>query len=251
MATGHVYIMFNSEMPHCLKIGQTTREPEVRAKELSGTSSPKPFRVLMQWKVTDVTAAESAAHEMLADRRVDPQREFFRISPPEAIDCVGRAIRPFLCSHLDEKLRDDITEACTALAKKYFEQDFRVGLFTPTHPNVYQRLSRQLQSIALNAAINLTDNLHDPSVILSILDILDLYLEPVHSASEQSPEVLLFLISSEIRLFADMMTPDTYLMVGAPRVSANVLDITSTISRTISIALNKEEHERNLLEGNY
>lgn len=64
--------------PNLYKIGLTRREPKLRAKELSSsTSAPLPFAVLASWEVGDCARVEKIIHDALAAHRVNPRREFF------------------------------------------------------------------------------------------------------------------------------------------------------------------------------
>ena len=61
------------------KVGFTDRDPEVRARELSSsTSSPTQFLVVQAWAVFDGLASEEAAHKALNGMRLSGSREFFR-----------------------------------------------------------------------------------------------------------------------------------------------------------------------------
>lgn len=79
--TGFIYVMrCPGHSPDVYKIGLTQNTAEVRASQLSGTtSSPLPFGVLASWLVTDCAAVESAIHKELDAYRINPRREFFRI----------------------------------------------------------------------------------------------------------------------------------------------------------------------------
>ena len=87
---GWLYILTNPAMPGFVKVGMTTRTPEERAAELHDTGSPAPFTVASAWPVDDARAAERDAHARLACYRVSDQREWFRVSLPQAI----AALRP-------------------------------------------------------------------------------------------------------------------------------------------------------------
>lgn len=81
---GHIYLLGTSAHPY-LKIGQTTLDPVLRAKQLSAaTASPTPFTVLYSRVVDNCNAVEAKMHEIFADRRVNDGREFFRVSLYEA-----------------------------------------------------------------------------------------------------------------------------------------------------------------------
>jgi ribosomal protein L37AE/L43A len=83
---GYVYVLVNSSMPGYVKIGKTTNDPEDRAAALYGTGVPVPFVVAYSVLVSDCHAVERMLHGRLAPFRVNDRREFFNISPREAID---------------------------------------------------------------------------------------------------------------------------------------------------------------------
>jgi hypothetical protein len=59
------------------KVGLTRRNPDTRAKELSGTSVALPFGVLATWDVGDCSSVERESHARLKAYRINPEREFF------------------------------------------------------------------------------------------------------------------------------------------------------------------------------
>jgi hypothetical protein len=83
--SGTVYVLLNETMPGMVKIGFTTRTSEWRARALQTSGVPRPFVVLWDEYVSNAAAVESQIHEALAEQRVDPRREFFRVSPKTAI----------------------------------------------------------------------------------------------------------------------------------------------------------------------
>lgn len=84
---GWVYVLENEAIMGLLKIGYTTREPEVRAKELSQpTGVPAPYQVVHKRWFADCIAAERDIHRMLDHRR--HEKEFFKMSVDEAIKVI-------------------------------------------------------------------------------------------------------------------------------------------------------------------
>lgn len=82
---GYVYVLTNPEFPSLLKIGRTTRAPEVRAQELSShTGVPFPYVVRYSRWFSDHQAAERYVHTVFADKRVRG-KEFFRADLDEVI----------------------------------------------------------------------------------------------------------------------------------------------------------------------
>ena len=91
---GWVYIIENEAMPNILKIGYSTKDPTLRAKELAGTGSPHEFRVLFDVLVEEPRIVEQAAHAMLASKREG--KEWFRCSHSEAIATIRACTKTIL-----------------------------------------------------------------------------------------------------------------------------------------------------------
>ena len=80
--------MANDEMPRIVKIGATLRSPEERLNDARATTwAPTCYRIiaraLARAPVEDAFAAEQALHTLLAHRRLEARREFFRIPHAE------------------------------------------------------------------------------------------------------------------------------------------------------------------------
>jgi len=83
MPAGYVYAFSTPSMPGIVKIGATDRDPSLRLAEAnsSGTwSVPEPYAIAWAVPVDDAFATERAIHLILAPRRVNPRREFFRLT---------------------------------------------------------------------------------------------------------------------------------------------------------------------------
>lgn len=83
---GHVYILVNSSFPELIKIGRTTKTPELRASELSSTGTPGRFVVAYSVLVSNCIEVESEMHAFFSGKRHTNDREFFEISSSEAIN---------------------------------------------------------------------------------------------------------------------------------------------------------------------
>jgi hypothetical protein len=82
---GWIYILTNRSMPGLVKIGLTTRDPETRAREVSGaTGVPTAFEIAHRRQVADCFAVEQAIHRQLGRHRVGKNREFFQMSLNDA-----------------------------------------------------------------------------------------------------------------------------------------------------------------------
>ena len=83
---GFIYIMSNPAHSGLLKIGQTSKDPLVRRKDLSSTGVPEEFVIEYQALSSDYEALEKKIHRKLSDVRLSKGKEFFKISVPEAIN---------------------------------------------------------------------------------------------------------------------------------------------------------------------
>lgn len=89
MEEGYVYILSNPSMSGLIKIGQTQRSPEERARELSrNTSIPSDFIVEFEIFTIDRTGLEKIAHKKLEPYRVNKRREFFEIEIEKAAEII-------------------------------------------------------------------------------------------------------------------------------------------------------------------
>lgn len=92
MSSGYVYVLKTRSYPH-LKIGCTTRTPEERAAELSGTGLPHPFKVAYSVAVDNCHTIERLVHEHFAGQRVADNREFFTLTVADAIRGIDEIVR--------------------------------------------------------------------------------------------------------------------------------------------------------------
>lgn len=85
--SGWLYVISSPSLHGLTKIGCTRRlNPTIRVRELSSSSLPFPFKTHGFVFSDNCFALESAMHQYFDDRRVAPDREFFNITPKEAID---------------------------------------------------------------------------------------------------------------------------------------------------------------------
>lgn len=91
MSAGDVYILINPAMPDIVKIGKTTRNVHERVRELSAaTGIPQNFILVYHRHFANVDRAEAVVHTTLEAQgvRTSPNREFFRLSPTDAINAL-------------------------------------------------------------------------------------------------------------------------------------------------------------------
>lgn len=82
---GFVYIAVNESLPNLVKIGYSDRHPDHRMQELSNTSIPHPFECAYSAIVDDPYRLEQLLHRELDEYRVTPDREYFKLSPANAV----------------------------------------------------------------------------------------------------------------------------------------------------------------------
>lgn len=87
---GWVYIIHSDSLLGLEKIGVSRRlsGPHERVKELSGSSLPTPFMIDAFCFSDDAFELESNLHKYFDKQRVNPNKEFFRITAQEAINAM-------------------------------------------------------------------------------------------------------------------------------------------------------------------
>lgn len=86
-SAGWLYVISSPSLPNMVKIGCTRRlVPTIRVKELSSSSLPYAFRTHGFVFSDNCFELETQMHHYFDDKRVAPDREFFYISPQEAIN---------------------------------------------------------------------------------------------------------------------------------------------------------------------
>ena len=115
---GFVYILTNpSFQADWVKIGKTAKSVEQRVKDLDGTAVPLPFEIYATLKTCKYSEVEKAIHETidsLTDKRIRQNREFFNITPPEALNILKR-----LATMLDDaEIKEYKTEAVPMISDK-------------------------------------------------------------------------------------------------------------------------------------
>lgn len=84
---GWLYVISSPSLPGLVKLGVTRQlNPVMRIKHLSSSSLPEPFHAHCFVFSDDCFELENNIHKYFEKERVNPDREFFRIEPKEAID---------------------------------------------------------------------------------------------------------------------------------------------------------------------
>lgn len=109
---GFVYILTHRCFKDgIVKIGRTKGEVEKRNKELFSTELPWPFDTYATLKTSRFVETEKLIHYFLDDKRINPKREFFSISPQKALEIFYR-VREVLpdCEIFDDFKREKVYE---------------------------------------------------------------------------------------------------------------------------------------------
>ncbi|RYH71172.1 MAG: GIY-YIG nuclease family protein [Alcaligenaceae bacterium] len=81
-----VYVLTNAAMPGLIKIGMTRgSEAASRTSQLYSTGVPLPFECAYECAVPNAADVERALHTAFGPFRINPNREFFRMQPHQAI----------------------------------------------------------------------------------------------------------------------------------------------------------------------
>lgn len=104
---GWLYVISSPSLPNMVKIGCTRRlVPTIRVKELSSSSLPYAFRTHGFVFSDNCFELETQMHHYFDDKRVAPDREFFYITPQEAIDVLKNKFNQEV--HFEEENMEDI-----------------------------------------------------------------------------------------------------------------------------------------------
>ncbi|MFI3188453.1 hypothetical protein BCS42_04710 [Crenothrix sp. D3] len=86
---GWVYIITTKSMPNLLKVGFSTKDPELRAVELNNTGNPQSYEVRYDVLVNEPKDIEKKAHSILQNYHA--KKEWFNCSIEIAITAIRRA----------------------------------------------------------------------------------------------------------------------------------------------------------------
>lgn len=81
-----VYVLTNEAMPGLIKIGLTADSVESRLTALSShTGVPLAFECYFAAEVKNGGRIEKTLHQLFAEHRINPRREFFRLDPEKVV----------------------------------------------------------------------------------------------------------------------------------------------------------------------
>lgn len=113
---GYVYILTNKSYRYgwfrrkLIKIGQTSKYPEERAKEISGTGVPTPFEVAYYIQSDQYEEIEKEIHRRLGVFRSNKDREFFKYPVKKASKLLDKLAKEFSPVQLPRIIEEPIIE---------------------------------------------------------------------------------------------------------------------------------------------
>ena len=87
---GFIYVMSNPAHPGLVKIGQTSKAPDIRRNDLNSTGVLEDFILEYRVLASDYLRLEKEIHQKLNNSRYRQDREFFEISVQEAISTIRK-----------------------------------------------------------------------------------------------------------------------------------------------------------------
>ena len=128
--SGYVYALINPSLAGLIKIGNTKREPKIRAAEISSaTGVPTPFIVAYEEYIPDAVGGEAYVHALLEKKgyRVSDNREFFDADLKDVILAIQEAKNHFSIikpnEEESEKSNTPVTSLLTEIDSLLLELD--------------------------------------------------------------------------------------------------------------------------------
>ena len=105
---GWVYIIENDAMPGLVKVGYSTKDPALRAKELDNTGVPHPYRVVYDALVRDPRQVEQQVHAALVDYK--DRKEWFKCTAFMAHKIIRKVAKEILLEQLPPEFTEENSE---------------------------------------------------------------------------------------------------------------------------------------------
>jgi hypothetical protein len=97
VSSGYVYVLSNESMPGYVKVGRSIHGGATRGRALFQTGVATPFVLEFEIFTKDHEWLESKVHMNLKFSRVNPDREFFKCPPSDAIEEIVGIYMERLC----------------------------------------------------------------------------------------------------------------------------------------------------------
>ena len=151
---GFVYVLRNEAFPELLKIGLTQQQNwRIRIKKLYSTGVPLPFECLYACETEDCKSDEKLLHDIFDDYRINPNREFFKISSDKVIPLLKRLAIKDMTEEVDEAVNEDVSK----------EEKDAIGKYLKRRPN----LNFDEMGIPINSELVYTYNNNIKVVVIS------------------------------------------------------------------------------------
>src|SRR3989442_2652234 len=134
---GWVYIISNRAMPGLVKVGQSLKDPDLRAEELNHTGSPHPYVVEYEVLVEEPSKIEKQTHKLLGDK--GEGKEWFRCSAEQAVAAIKQVVG-------DEYITESYKKADREEAERIHQQQSEEARKKRAHEDK----ERQVEQILLN-----------------------------------------------------------------------------------------------------
>lgn len=107
---GWVYVISNKAMDGLVKVGYSTKDPELRAEELNHTGSPHPYVVEYEALVEEPRQIEQKVHKLLSN--TNEGKEWFRCSVEVAVAAIYQATHdsPIITENLKKTQREKVEQ---------------------------------------------------------------------------------------------------------------------------------------------
>lgn len=138
---GWVYVITNAAMPSLVKVGFSTKDPELRAAELGNTGSPHPYTVEYEMLIEEPYQIEQATHKFMS--HVREGKEWFKCSVEEAVLSIRNISNGQQISETYKRLdREKILAVEQSVQKRIAQQNAQ---------NEATRLSREAEILKLHS----------------------------------------------------------------------------------------------------
>ena len=133
---GYVYILTNPSFKEdWVKIGKSSVSVEQRVKQLDGTAVPLPFEIYATMKTSKYSEVEKVVHQTidsLTDLRIRQNREFFNITPQEALNIFKRLATMLDDAEIREyqKQKEDVCNSSVVEGKQKPRHEKRKAFWT-------------------------------------------------------------------------------------------------------------------------
>jgi hypothetical protein len=114
---GWVYVLSNLAMPGLIKVGYSTKDPQLRIEELAGTGLPHPFVLEFDALLVEPRDIEQSVHARL--KSVHEAKEFFRCSVTSAISAIREEAQRRRTTIISEYQREHASSRSGETSKPY------------------------------------------------------------------------------------------------------------------------------------